>query len=605
MVHSTIYGLLICTVIVSIACAASSKNDHNLRIRSKDTSNNHVLRKDALLEEVNEKLKDYDSSKIPVSKRVLTVYHLGVPSLDYSVDVVVNNIKVFTAAVHSHVDSTHVEGLYLFNLLSGEANPYFKYIPCELNNVLCVHLDHESTELEQIVDMETHKDITDVLGRSIISQFKGVFFLNHEARGPFSKARNGEWLSSFAQLIDLPNSLPSATQRRSSSTSTSSDGSSFLDAHKGHAIMMVGRQHNYRDSGTKPIGAVSVAITCEPVPRLLTHAFMLSASLVSRVFSTVAIHSVEETQTHNRTDQLAAVLTTQMLRSGVSIASILQQNMLASEHSSTEKAAGTSSTSGGSSSSAGRYRDKDKDKESHYDHQHEQEHEDRTEVKRDHNMIDQSSHGDTLEGAILGHNMEQEGRHLSSKSSKPKSLSALQVNKAIFDNRCFISHSNEKNSSNPMKWCDLQPSDIVFARFGGTMLKTPGVMCEDAIKSISAATAAIAAAEPTLKLHMPESVYGGPYRELYRQYSVQQWRWQQPSPNMHFLDTAPTKAAKHSYFGMSSKQHSDKSLTAAAAVPLVCFLVRSASVHSLKSDASQPASNLVKMDISLLINSKC
>lgn len=561
MVSNLASVLFVFLAIAWVGWSASNKDQHNLRIRSKTSPITHVLNKYALKEAVKEKIKDYDAAKVPQSKRVLSIYHVGVTSLDFSVDVVVNNIKIFSAAVHSHVDATHVEGLYLFNLVNGESNPYFKYVPCDLSNVVCVHLDHESTEFEQIVDMETHKDITDILSTDLLLKFKSVFFLNHEARGPFVKARNGEWLNIFAQLIDQPNALHSTSKKSE------------------HSYEMSSVEDLYKYRTTKNIGAVSVGISCEPVPRLLTHAFMLSSSLVSKVFAAVALHSVEESQYHNRTDQLGAALTTHLLRSGVSIASIVQQSKLSAAHTATDASKSSSSTG------------------TH--------HKDRDEHKLDHNLFDHNGQGNLLDGAFFDHNLERDGRHLTSKSSKPKALSSTEINNAIYDNKCLVSYCNEKYTTNPLLWCNLQPSDIVFVRFGGALLKTPGIMCEDAIKSISAATSLIALADPALKLHVPEAVYGGPYRELYRQYSVQEWRWQQPSQNTHLLPKPAPKKSFYSYgLGQKHKDSDAQGVMLASTEPLVCFLVRSASVHSLKANGSEPPSSLVKMDITLLINSK-
>jgi hypothetical protein len=563
------------------------------RVRSK-AINGEVLQQSAIVDAVKDKITSFEATKIPLDKRVLVVYHVGVVALEYSMDVIVNNLKIFKSAVLSHIDATNAEALYIFNILGGEGNPFFRHIPCHAINVICVQLEHEAVEFETVVDFETHKDLVDKLGDDVLLKFKTVLFLNHEARGPFDRQNNGEWLKSFTGLIDQPNKGSGPT----------SGGSSRNNV---HLVSVSGKQ---AATSTKPIGAVSTGISCESEPRILTYAFALASHLVSKAFIAVSLHSVEESQYHNRTELLGAVMTAHLLQQGVTLATLVQQARFGGN-------AGVASVAA-QALRANIYNDDEDGIDSN-----------KYEAKFDPNSLEQP--GNQLANALLAHNVveEENERRLAAKKPTKTSITTVQkapaldsVGTAIYGNKCIVAMGTVQPTTNPLLWCGLQPTHMLFVRFGGAVLRTPGILCDDAVKSISAATMALAAKTPDMRLRLPETLYGGPLRDLYRQYSREHWQWHSSEAAAAIHSSGKNGLTTTSTGGASKKSHSSFNLFGSTKSSSsgrkevskvtnfdtdggekVCFLVRSASVHSMKQAPGEPPSKLVKMDIKLLVQS--
>jgi len=520
----------------------------------------HTMTSATIKAAVKEKLANYD---IPVQKRTLIVYHVGYLSLDYSTDVIINNMKIFRNAVLLHIDSSIVEGLYIFNILGGEANPFYKYVPCDSINVMCVHLEHETMDYDQVIDFETHKDIVDLLGDDVITKFSNVLFLTYEARGPFDKLNNGEWIRSFTQMLDQPHPTQRAEQ-------------TSQPAHSNHEQVKVAPEH--RTTSTLPIGAVTTGMNCDSTPRMLTHAFALSSRLVYKTFTFVGSYVTDESHHHNRTDQLASAVTMQLLEQGVSVASLVQQARLAAPlrlNSEVHDAHNPLTELPVEAPAESELPDLTPDL-----------------VNSRHLRADTS---DT--NALVHTNRQLKGK----KVVLP--LSAEQLNHAIgyavYDNSCLLAQGTLGATTNPVLWCNLQPTEILFMRYGGSVLRHPGILCEEVNKVFSDATINLNA-QYNMKLTLPETLYGGPYKDLYKQYAHEDWQWHHSSaPKASSLDHSSAVTKAH-----SSGKKSKKSAPAPPAEPLVCFLVRSASVHSVKVNTSAPPSRLVKMDIDLLILSK-
>jgi hypothetical protein len=643
MLH--LYWLLAFAILLRNSCvldAVSASESSTPRIRNRNQPAAEVIDQRGLKAAVTEAVASQDAAKVPTIKRVLVVYHVGLISLDYSSDVVVNNLKIFSSAVLSHHDGTHAEALYLFNILGGDTNPFFKYLPCSNVNTMCASSDHEAAELETLIDLETHRDVVDILGEDLLTQFKHVMFMNHEARGPFEKHTNGEWLTMFTSLMDKPNRGVANTALLSS---------------YGHHMVPVAAA--YEANSTQSIGAVSVGISCEPEPRLLTHAFMLSSARVTAAFGAVstAASATEESQSgSNREEHLGAALTMHLLRKGVTIASLVQmarfspssvrpdlaaqvatefeQANPAGEYiphvlgDSSAPAPAPPAVSGqtGTVSSGPGDRDGEEPPEPVAEdtiHEHAITH-----LKRplpDDNRRGLSAHAHSATVSTTAAKTSGTTAHTRTTVVKrpttthSRSAAAVpplvdHVDSAIYKNKCLASSSNVRTTSNPTMWCNLLPSEILFVRYGGAVLRTPGILCEDTAKAITDATIALAAKVPQLRLRLPENPYGGIYRDLYAQYSSELWQWQN-SEKYHsavrkMSDAKHGKAQSHSHHHRSTL--SSKSSTAVAASggqhgkpePCVCFLIRSAHVHSLKQAPGQPPTRLVKMDLKLLIQSE-
>ena len=570
-----------------------------------------VLPHKALRDATKQKIASFEKAKTPLSKRTLVIYHVGVLSLDYSIDIIVNNLKIFSAAVQSHNNNYFVEALYLFNLVGGAENPFYKYIPCELSSVICVELEHESLDHDLIMDFETHKDIVDKLGKDVLYKFRAVLFMNHEARGPFSKFQNGEWLKSFLELIDQPNI-----------------GSAINDNLRGYSLTTV--QSRSTVQTTQPIGAVSTGISCEPETRMLTYAFMLSSKLVLAAFNAVARENIDEAHYHNRTEHLGVILTAHLLSKGVSLASLTQQALLASSVKS-QGAYGGKDKSGNNDSSVSVANMASVDpnnldlsreelntaltqEQHHHQINHHPAHRVHYKQYNHHHQHKQQQQQRNFQQVLIGDAKSQgedeenpNMRRLASlQKEKTSSFSSL-VKRATYQNKCILSPATIKASTNPTMWCQLVPSEMVFVRYGGAVLRTPGILCEDAVNTITTATIDLTAVVPHVHLRFPESPYGGHAKDLHKQYAREQWQWHYAAD----LQRVQKQSHKHSkdygtrfmfnMFGVTT----NKKIIEQKFIPSypletekVCFLVRSASIHSLRD------SRLVQMDMTLLIQSK-
>lgn len=531
--------LTLCLVAASFQVHA--RKDYRGRGRVAPVS--HVMTTTTIKPAVKDKLASYD---VAVEKRTLIIYHVGYLSIEYSTSVIINNIKLFRNAVLSHVDATHVEGLYIFNVLGGESNPFYSFLPCDVSNVLCVHLEHEILDYDLIIDFETHKDLLDILGEEVTKKFGNVLFLTYEARGPFDKEVNGEWLLSFTQMLGQPHPSQRSKQLEE-------------PAHSNHAQVTVARQ--YKSTSTKPIGLVTTAISCDGAPRILAHAFALSSSLVHKTFALVNTFVTNEVHAHNRTDQLAAALTDHLLKQGVSIASLVQQARLLAP---LKLNADTIEN-----------------------------HNPLTDLPTEMNPVEQELWEVAPELMKKEHNLKQHKTHKQHKQHRQLSkttspLSAAQMNNLVFaatyDNRCLTTLGTLGATTNPLLWCNLQPEEMLFIKFGGNVLKHPGILCDEALRTISEATIAMDT-KHKVQLTLPETLYGGIYKDLYRQYAQESWQWHHAR-----VPPAPKQITSGNWAEVSE--------------PLVCFMVRSASVHSAKVNITEGPTRLVKMDLDLLILSK-
>lgn len=422
----------------------------------------------------------------------------------------------------------------------------------------------------------------------------------------------------------------------------------------------------YEAKSVKNIGAVSVGIMCEPEPRLLTHAFMLSSRLVTGAFQKVAATMVEDSQLQIRGDLLASALTSHLLQAGVTLASLVQMARLSPDTAIpavvVEKEVPESHPAGeyvphllgegvlpvalggqehkepSVSSMAGA-----EEEPTIHDHAI-------TRMRPVHNVEPErrlskstsTSSGKTTSSTSSSGHGKTISSHRSSGTSTATTSATARVTKApvvpidytdnaIYKNQCLTSGANLLTSTNPTLWCNLRPTEVVFARYGGAVLRTPGILCEDTMKAILDATVALALSTPQLRLRLPENPYGGIFKDLYRQYSQEQWQWlyaekfvkpnERHYRNAHASNSGGSGKAseardKHRQTAMvvrdsnhnGGSRHGGSQGTAAVdgnnKGGNVCFLVRSAHVHSLKRAVGQPPSRLVKMDIKLLIQSK-
>mmetsp|Transcript_23451 Transcript_23451/g.39077 ORF Transcript_23451/g.39077 Transcript_23451/m.39077 type:complete len:803 (-) Transcript_23451:521-2929(-) len=127
---------------------------------------------------------------------------------------------------------------------------------------------------------------------------------------------------------------------------------------------------------------------------------------------------------------------------------------------------------------------------------------------------------------------------------------------------------------NPTGWCGVTPQELVFIKWGGEPMRTPGFMCNTTLWAMEDLMEKIATDEPETPLRLPEAMMGGALYPLYGEYNREVWRDRHP--------IAPTRAGKSS--------------------PKVCFLVRTTTIAA-ESVLENPNSKarLLNKDIELLI----
>lgn len=146
---------------------------------------------------------------------------------------------------------------------------------------------------------------------------------------------------------------------------------------------------------------------------------------------------------------------------------------------------------------------------------------------------------------------------------------------SVFRGRCADGRGDTAlKLSNPGGWCDVLPQTTLFMRWGS--LPYRGFYCDDVIEVVQEATIAISQAETSLQLVLPETIEGGHFYPLVKEYNLEVWK---------------------DRFVVPHKTHS---LTAAGVQPeKVCFLVRSAFTQ-----AKNLTTNTVAMDLHEFIKCK-
>jgi len=127
---------------------------------------------------------------------------------------------------------------------------------------------------------------------------------------------------------------------------------------------------------------------------------------------------------------------------------------------------------------------------------------------------------------------------------------------------------------NPASWCDVTPEEVIFIKYGGEPMRTPGFMCNSTIAAMDDYLYALSNKEPELKLIYPETLMGGHYYELFSEYNSEVVRDRSPLP--------------------VPKQNNQ---------PKVCFLVRVTSLNELPPQENA-YSKLLNKDVELLVTCK-
>jgi hypothetical protein len=143
-------------------------------------------------------IENWNENAVPVKGRVLVVYHVGAATIEASLEASVNNLKLFTAAVNSHLLTSKLRAYYIFNVVGGNASWAMKenLLPTHLKNVLVLSSSSDKEYLR------SHIDIVQNLGTKVMSMVQTVVFLSDHVRGPFSDRINGQWLQVITGLFE-------------------------------------------------------------------------------------------------------------------------------------------------------------------------------------------------------------------------------------------------------------------------------------------------------------------------------------------------------------------------------------------------------------------
>jgi hypothetical protein len=128
---------------------------------------------------------------------------------------------------------------------------------------------------------------------------------------------------------------------------------------------------------------------------------------------------------------------------------------------------------------------------------------------------------------------------------------------------------------NPTGWCGVAAEDLIFVKWGGEPMRTPGMVCNSSLLHMEDILETMAANEPHLQLIIPEVMMGGPMYPLFKEYANEAWIDRHPP----LVGTAPS----------ANK---------------VCFLVRVLRPTPQLAEYDNPNTWLINKELKLLITSK-
>jgi len=173
-------------------------------------------------------MSKYLASVMPTIKSNLVIYSVeDIAATADGIDLVINNVKIFIAAVLKHGLSSNQKAFYIFNVAAITDSPLSQLIPSFLPNVAVIDWVFSSSA------MNSHVRTLGLLGSEALSGFSAVFCLGSGVRGPLVDSADGQWLDVYRTLLDANN-----------------------------------------------VGLVGPIINCEDKPHVQIHAFGIRASLV-------------------------------------------------------------------------------------------------------------------------------------------------------------------------------------------------------------------------------------------------------------------------------------------------------------------------------------
>jgi hypothetical protein len=229
---------------------------------------------DSTITKFESTLSGYEQAQIPHDLRTLVIFHIGdlARPMD-SIDIILNNVKIFLQAVEQHSASAKHKAFYLFNVID-QHNPIIGTIPTSKPNVGLLRWTMASS------DLDAHLRTLRILGRNITDRFGAIIFANQGVRGPLIKRKNGEWIGEFRNLL-----------------------------------------------GSNNVGLVGPTMSCEVSPHVQTHMFALKTDLVPIVLSQMRQNiTAHFTSWQEVIAALEVGLTGVVMRAGYNVSSFLYNN---------------------------------------------------------------------------------------------------------------------------------------------------------------------------------------------------------------------------------------------------------------------------------------
>jgi hypothetical protein len=225
------------------------------------------------VDKISARVSQMNQRRVDLYRRALVVYHIGDLGLaSNSVDIAINNMKIFLSSIVNHTKSAKYRAFYVFNIIDLD-NPLVELIPSRSNVALVQWKTSRS-------DLDTHLRAMHLLGANLTSQFGTVIFSNQGVRGPLIHRDNGEWIGDFARALENNN-----------------------------------------------VGMVGPTISCELSPHVQTHMFALRASLIPVVLQDM--RQKMQTKFNSWQDLISSLevgLTGVVIKAGYNVSSFMHQS---------------------------------------------------------------------------------------------------------------------------------------------------------------------------------------------------------------------------------------------------------------------------------------
>jgi hypothetical protein len=195
-------------------------------------------------------LKIMEERNVPIEERTFIIYY--VDNLDHknSLEVAVNNVRIFNSSVVSDSlqgrresgegdrESNRVGNIstnfYWFSIIGGIDNVLRPYLPLHLWNVAEVEWALSPS------DVFMHFRTLGLFKHTLETKFGSVLFTNNVVRGPFRHIHRGEWVREFRRLLLEPDNN---------------------------------------------IGLLGPTLNCENSPHIQTHVFMIRTALIPQILA--------------------------------------------------------------------------------------------------------------------------------------------------------------------------------------------------------------------------------------------------------------------------------------------------------------------------------